>query len=1045
MIRAVIDWSLRFRLLVVIAAAVVLFFGIGRLRDMPIDVLPEFGPVVVEVQSEALGLSAQEVTEFVTVPLEADLLSNIPWVDILRSKSVPGLSSIELVFQPGTDLLRARQVVQERLSEAVVALPGASKPPQMLQPRSSNTRVLMIGLSSKTLSLIQMSVLARWNIRPRLMGVPGVANVAIWGQREQQLQVLADPKKLQFSRVPLLEVIETTANALWASPLSFVEAAVPGTGGFIDTPNQRIGIQHISPIRTPADLSQIALKERPDLHLADLATVVEGHQPLIGDAILKNGPGLLLVIEKWPGASTLEVTRGVEEALSAMSAGLQGIYVDSQVYRPATYIEQAIDTLTTVAILSAILLIVVLVGLFLDWRAAVISAVTIPASLIAALLALDLLGQTINLVVLGGLVVGLVLVIDDAVIRAYSLLHRLPGSERERSITIMSGILAEGFAPLASAAIVIIVGLVPLFFLNGPAGAFFPAAVAAYGAAIIASLVIALTLAPALTLVLFPTGPRKRGQSRIVAAFRDRYERWLSRGVANPLPVFAAAAILVIISLGVLTQLTRPGLLPSVRERNLLIGWEATPGASHTEMTRIVGRAVNELAAIPGITNVGSHIGRAITSDQVVGINSAEIWITVAPNADFDATVAAIHEVINAYPGYNSSMSTYPEKRVREVLTGSAKDMVVRVYGEETGPLRTQAEAVKSALADVKGIADLAVESAEEEPTIEIKVNLAAAQRLGIKPGDVRRYATTLVSGLQVGSLYEEQKVFDVVVWSTPETRNSINSIRDLIIDTPSGDFVRLGDIADVRIVANPAVVNRESVSRYIDVTANIRGRRMAAVENEVKARLRDLRFPVEYHAEIVTEKAGGFRNLQNSIAPYVIAVAIAIFLLMQAVFGSWRLAALAFFILPAALAGSIISAALAGCGLSIGSYLGFLAVLGLSVRNGIELIGHYLAHEPARIGASGTDAAVVSASELAAPTIMTALAVAAALAPILFLSGKEGLEIIQPLAIVVLGGLVTSTLLHLFVLPAALARFRPFEKSTEPESSAIAKSEAIT
>jgi len=238
MIRAVIDWSLRFRLLVIVAAAVVLFFGIGRLRDMPIDVLPEFGPVVVEVQSEALGLSAQEVTEFVTVPLEADLLSNIPWVDILRSKSVPGLSSIELVFQPGTDLLRARQVVQERLSEAVVALPGASKPPQMLQPRSSNTRVLMVGLSSKTLSLIQMSVLARWNIRPRLMGVAGVANVAIWGQREQQLQVLADPKKLQFSRVPLLEVIETTANALWASPLSFVEAAVPGTGGFIDTPTR---------------------------------------------------------------------------------------------------------------------------------------------------------------------------------------------------------------------------------------------------------------------------------------------------------------------------------------------------------------------------------------------------------------------------------------------------------------------------------------------------------------------------------------------------------------------------------------------------------------------------------------------------------------------------------------------------------------------------------------------------------------------------------------------------------------------------------------
>ncbi len=268
---------------------------------------------------------------------------------------MPGLSSIELVFEPGTDLMRARQVVQERLSEAAVALPGASKPPQMLQPRSSMTRVMMIGLTSASQSTIDMSVLARWNIRPRLMGIPGVANVAIWGQREQQLQVLADPARLQALRVPLQDVIETTANALWASPLSFVEAAVPGTGGFIDTPNQRIGVQHISPITSSPDLARITLAGRPDLRLDDVASVVEDHQPLIGDAILNNGPGLLLVVEKWPESSTLEVTRRVEEALAAMAPGLGGITVDSSIYRPASYIEHAIDNLTRSLTAAAVL------------------------------------------------------------------------------------------------------------------------------------------------------------------------------------------------------------------------------------------------------------------------------------------------------------------------------------------------------------------------------------------------------------------------------------------------------------------------------------------------------------------------------------------------------------------------------------------------------------------------------------------------------------------------------------------------------------------
>jgi Cu/Ag efflux pump CusA len=1024
MIRAVVDWSLRFRLLVVVVTAVLLFFGIQRLRDMPIDVLPEFGPVVVEVQSEALGLSAQEVAEFVTVPLEADLLSNIPWVDILQSKSVPGLSSIELVFEPGTDLLRARQVVQERLSEAVVALPGASKPPQMLQPRSSSTRVLMVGLSSKDLSLIEMSVLARWNIRPRLIGVPGVSNVAIWGQREQQLQVLADPRKLEMMRVPLLQVIEATANALWASPLTFVEAAVPGTGGFIDTPNQRIGVQHISPITRPADLAQVAVAGRPDLRLSDLSTIIEGHQPLIGDAILKKGAGLLLVIEKWPGTSTLEVTRNVERALAAMAPGLRGIDIDSSIYRPATYIEEAIDNLTIILLISALLIILTLVGFLFHWRTALVALPTIPVSFVAAAAIIDWFGGTMNLIVLGGFAAALVLLIDDAVIRAYALWWRQQkaGDVAPSKSALIRETLTELSTPLASATIVILVGVVPMFFFNGAAGAFFPPAVLAFGLAIISASVIAATLTPALGLVLLPVATPQRQPFRAVSAAWNIYERSLSRILRNPVPVFAAAGLVLVIGASGLTQFDRTFLLPPVRERNVLIGWDALAGTSYPEMSRRVSRAVNELSAIPGVGNVASHIGRAIASDQVVGINAAEIWVPIKPDADYDATVAAIKETLDAYPGVGKSFSTYINNRVNQVFAGPAKDVVVRVYGEETSPLRQQAEAVKTALSNIEGLTDLELDVAEEEPTVEVKVDLPAAQRLGIKPGDIRRYATTLFSGLQVGSLFEEQKVFEVVVWSAPQTRNSVNSISDLMVETPTKKFVRLGDVADVRVVGNPTVVKRESASRYIDVAANISGRRLHSIEGELEQRLKEVNFPIEYHAEVVTEKASGFRLPRTSILAQAFASAIAILLLFQAVFCSWRLAALAFFVLPTALIGGVIAMAITGTNFSIGPYLGFVAVLGLSIRNGTGLITSYLALEKANVGLIGNNLVLLAARDQAAPTITTIVASGLALLPILIAGSNPGLEILQSFAIVVLGGLGTLALVQLFILPALLA-----------------------
>jgi len=423
MIRRIVEWSMQARVLIVVLAAALVFFGTRQLDDTKVDTLPEFEPPTVEIQTEALGLSAAEVEQLITVPLEADLLAGVAWLDVIRSESVPGLSSIELIFEPGTDVFRARQMVQERMTQAH-ALPNVSKPPTMLQPTSSTSRVMMVSLTSQDLSLIDMSVLARWTIKPRLLGVEGVSNVSIWGQREQQLQVQVDPQRLKDQGVSLDEVIATTGNALWVSPLTFLEASTPGTGGFVETPNQRLGVQHVQPLSTPEELAQVPIEGNPNVRLSDVASIVTDHQPLIGNALVKDGQGLLLVIEKFPGTSTLEVTNDLEAALDSLRPGLAGMEIDSTVYRPATSIDNSIDDLTVAALAGLVLIAIVFAAFFFGWRAALVSFVSIPMSLLVAVLALQLTGSTFNIIVLAGLVMAIVVVVDEAIIDVDNIMRR---------------------------------------------------------------------------------------------------------------------------------------------------------------------------------------------------------------------------------------------------------------------------------------------------------------------------------------------------------------------------------------------------------------------------------------------------------------------------------------------------------------------------------------------------------------------------------------------------------------------------------------------
>jgi CzcA family heavy metal efflux pump len=917
-------------------------------------------------------------------------------------------------------------MVQERLTQAH-ALPNVSKPPVMLQPLSSSSRVMIVGLSSKNLSMIEIGVLARWNIKPRLMGVPGVANVAVWGQRERQLQVQVDPEQLKAKGVTLQQVIETSGEALWVSPLSFLESSSPGTSGWIDTPNQRLGIRHLLPIITPEDLSKVSVADSNGLVLGDVATVVEDHQQLIGDAVVNNGPGLLLVVEKFPGANSLEVTRDVEAALEAMRPGLAGIEIDTSIFRPASYIELATSNLAMVLLIGAILIALVLGAFLFQWRTALISLVAIPLSLVAAGFVLYLRGATFNTMILAGLVIALGAVIDDAIVDVENITrrlrqHRKEGSDKSTLAVILEASL-EMRGALAYATLIKLLAVLPVFFMPGLSGAFFQPLALSYVLALLTSLAVALIVTPALSLMLLSKAPLERRASPTLVGWLQRgYDRVLAPIIRTPRLVYAAVGVIVVIGLAVVPFLGQT-LLPSFKQTDLLIQWEAAPGTSRSEMNRIAAQASRELRAVPGVRDIGTHVGRAVTGDQVVGINSGELWVSLDPAADYDATVATLQQVMDGYPGLFRVVQAYQPERIGEALTRPDQDIVVRVYGHDLEALRAKAQEVQQAMSGVAGIVDARADLQAEEPQVEIEVNLAAAERYGIKPGDVRRAASTLLSGLQVGNLFEEQKVFDVVVWGTPAVRNSLTNIQDLLIDTPSGGHVRLGDVAAVRIVPALTMIKRDTVSRFIDVGAKVSGRDLSAVTADLTQRIKQVAFPLEFHAEVLGASAERQAAEQRILAVVLVAL-LGIFLLLQAALGSWRLATAAFLTLPMALAGGVLAALAGGGILSLGSLFGFLAVLGIAVRNGIVLIGHFRRLEQQEGESFGPELVLRGARERLAPILMTAFATALALVPIVIFGDIAGLEMVYPMAVVILGGLVTSLLLNLFIVPALYLRF---------------------
>ncbi|HEV8625556.1 MAG TPA: efflux RND transporter permease subunit, partial [Acidimicrobiia bacterium] len=706
--------------------------------------------------------------------------------------------------------------------------------------------------------------------------------------------------------------------------------------------------------------------------------------------------------------------------------GLPGLDIDTSIFRPASFIETALKNLSNSLLIGCLLMIVMLFLFLYEWRVALVSVVAIPMSLLAAALVLAWRGTTVNTMILAGLAIALGDVVDDAIIDIENVVRRLRQHRREGSTRSTAGIILEASmevrGAIVYATLLEVVAVVPILFLEGLSGAFFRPLIISYAIALLVSMGVALTLTPALALIFLHKAPLESRESPIAVWMQRGYSRLLAPIIRRPRYAFASVLALGLVAMSTVPNLGQ-SLLPDFKERDFLMHFLTKPGTSLDEEVRITTAAAKELQAVPGVRNFGAHIGQAYQSDEPVGPEFGENWVSVDPKVDYDTTVTKIQDLMDSYPGMIRDVQTYLKERVREVLAGTSHPIVIRLQGPDLATLRSKAKEISASLKDIPGISEPKVENQAEMPQLQVQVDLAAAQRHGLKPGDVRRAASFQVTGEEVGDIFRDGKAYDIPVWSPPAARDSIGDVQNLLIDTPSGGTVRLADVASVKLGPSPNVIKHENLYRKIDIEADVSGGDLGSVVGAVKAKLAKVEIPREYTATMLgefQERQTANRRLQS----LAIVAAIGIFFLLQASFLSFRLALLSFMTLPMALVGGALAAHLSSGVVSLGSMVGFLTVIGIVARNGIMLISHYQHLENVEGVPWGPELILQGARERVVPIMMTVLTTGLVLIPLILRGSIPGQEIEHPMAVVIFGGLLASTFLNLFVVPSLYFRF---------------------
>ncbi len=1029
--------SLRFRYLVAALGALVMAVGIVVLPSSRLDVFPEFAPPRVIVQTVCLGLSTADVEELVTVPLE-QALNGVDGLDILRSKSSPQLSSVELIFDRGVDLIEARQLVEERMTAVSATLPTWAAPPVMLAPASATSRAVKIGMSSDDQSLIQMSMTAYWTVRARLLQVPGVANVTLWGERLQMLQVQVRPDAMAERNISLNQVMETTAAAVDSGLLLFDEGSLIGPGGIVETPNQRLNVRNVLPIITPNDLAQVpietvppgedATEPGPIVQLGDVADVVEDHQPLLGDGAVNDGLGLMLIVEKLPWADTVELTRGVEEVVRDLEPALPSIRFDATLFQQENFIQTAIDNLSD-AILLGFLLVVVILALFLfEWRVALISVLTIPLSITATLLVLYAQDQTINTMTLAGLVIALGVLVDDAIIDVENIVrrlrqHRLSGSGVSTAKVVLDASL-EVRSPIVFATLIIVAASLPVFLLEGLTGAFFQPLALAYTLAILASLVVALTVTPALTLIMLRNAPIERRQSPVVRHLQTGYVRVLRPIIRRPWRVYAGTGLLLVLALAVLPT-ARAGPAPALQGARLpdalgrparhLVDGDAAHHAHRQRGPDGHPRGAQLRRApgpgLPGRRAVRHQLRRELDQHRP----ARRLRRARSPRSTrWSRTTRACSGT--ARPTWTSG----PRRSSPAAATPSSSGCSARTSTSSA----SRPQEIEEILGGIDGVVNEHVDLHTDVPQIDVEVDLERAASFGLKPGDIRRAAAVMVASEEVGRHLPR--------WTRLRRRG---------LDRPGGPRQRAGhrEPDDRHAVRRPDPAQRRrlgdhrsrartrSTARTAPGTWTSWPTSRASTSARWGRSSRTSSRPTSSPAATTWSCSASSRSSRpprpgcSRSAPSRWSRSSCC---CRSSLGSWRPALLSFVTLPLALVGGVLVAFATGGILSIGSLVGFFTVFGIAARNGILLISHAQHLEREEGEPFGLELVIRAARERLAPILMTSLATGLALVPLVAFGERPGQEIEYPLAVVILGGLFTSTLLSLFVIPALYLQF---------------------
>jgi len=1039
-ISALVGFSVRRPGIVIGLAASVVLYGATVLVRAKLDVFPEFAPPQVSIQTEAPGLSPEQVEILVTKPIE-DALNGTAGVAVIRSQSIQGLSVITAVLDEGTEVRSARQLLAERLAEVTARLPAAVAPPVLSPLTSSSSTVLIAGFTSATRTSMEQRTVVDWVVKPRLLATSGVAKVAVFGGEERQLQVLADPGRLRAHGLTLNDLAEVVSRA----------TGVRGAG-VIDDPSQRIVVRTEGQLTTAKELGASVVRARAGslLRLRDVAEVREGAATPFGEGSINGGPGIVVVVSGQLGSNTKDVGAAAERVLADLAPLIaeEGLTLHPDLFRPSAFIDLALRNITTALLVGAVLVGLVLFLFLADLRTAAISLSAIPLSLLAAIIVLDRFGFSVNTLTLGGLAIALGEVVDDAIIDIENIARRLRENRRLASPlplrTVVQSASIEVRHSVVYATFVVALVFAPVLSMSGVQGALFRPLGIAYILATLASLLVALTVTPAMALLLLGGERHRIREGLFLRWLRASYEPTLGRLLGHPRLVAWCTALVCAAALAIV-PLLGSSFLPEFREGHYVVHMAAVPGTSLQESARL-GRLVS--AAIlrdPRVHAVAQRAGRAELSEDTWGPHYSEIEVELKPLAGGDARSVedSLRAHLSGFPGVSFALRGFLAERIEETLTGSTAEIVVRVFGDDLDSLDAAARRLAQVVRGIPGAVDVQYDPPPVAPSVTVRLRPAALARYGLLADDVLRELETATRGTQVGEIFEAGRTTPVVVLLAPSARGRPEDLATLPLRAESGLVTTMGRVADIGRSTGRFLISHQGTRRVQTVTANAEGRDVTAVAEELEGLLRQPgTLPVGTHAEL-SGTATAQRDAERDLLIHSLLAAVVIGLLLWLAFEQPKRLLLVLANLPLALVGGVLAVGGTGGSLSLGSLVGFITLFGIATRNAVMLISHFEFLVSVEGAAWGSATVLRGAGERLGPILMTAGVTGLALLPLALGSGDPGREIEGPMAIVILGGLVTSTLLSLFVLPVLALRFTPFgsgvvggaEPSVIPES----------